>query len=112
MWSAKSIDVAEARLVARLVESGSFAQVTWLSLGNNQIGDDGIATIAAACRGSRLAQLKELSLSALVHMASRGQVSCQAAWQAAVARCDALRSQNQPATRCTNLVSPMRRGTK
>ena len=63
MWSAKSIDVAEARLVARLVESGSFAQVTWLSLGNNQIGDDGIAAIAAACRGSRLAQLKELSLS-------------------------------------------------
>ena len=63
MWGGKSIDAVESRLIAQLVESGALSQVTWLSLGNNKLGDGGLGSIAVACRAGRLAQLKELSLS-------------------------------------------------
>ena len=63
MWGGKSIDAVESRLIAQLVESGALSQVTWLSLGNNKLGDGGLGSIAVACRADRLAQLKELSLS-------------------------------------------------
>jgi len=63
MWGGKSIDAVESRLIALLVESGALSQVTWLSLGNNKLGDGGLGSIAVACRADRLAQLKELSLS-------------------------------------------------
>ena len=63
MWGGKSIDAAESRLIAMLVQSGALSHVPWLSLNNNNIGDGGLSSISVAFRAGRLAQLKELSLS-------------------------------------------------
>ena len=63
MWGGKSIDAAESRLIAMLVQSGALSHVPWLSVNNNKIGDGGLSSISVAFRAGRLAQLKELSLS-------------------------------------------------
>ena len=99
MWGGKSIDANESRLIALLVESGALSQVTWLSLGNNKIGDEGLGSIAVACRADRLAQLKELSLS-------RNQLSDLALTGLAEAVCLAASTLcargNQPAILCVS----------
>ena len=58
----KGLKAAHMKILSILIASGALTKLTFLGLGSNQIGDDGVTVLAGVIATGSLGALKELSL--------------------------------------------------